>query len=79
MITREVTQETERQFKQPPGTVDDRMIELYDELRSLAAKYLRREFRQLMRWSGASITEKTERTTRRNGTIVGYHFSPVIV
>ena len=74
-----MTQETKLHFTQYAGTVDDLMIELYDELRSLAAKYLRREFRQLMRWSGASITEKTERTTRRNGTIVGYHFSPVIV
>ena len=52
-----MTQETERQFEQQPGTVNELMIELYDELRSLAAKYLRRESRQLMLEPAALVHE----------------------
>ena len=52
-----MTQEAERQFEPHPGTVDDLMIELYDELRSLAAKYLQRETRQLMLEPAALVHE----------------------
>ena len=59
-----MTQETRRHFDQHAGTVDDLTIELYDELRSLAAKYLRRESRQLMLEPAALVHEAYLRLRR---------------
>ena len=74
-----MTQETKLHFTQYAGTVDDLMIELYDELRSLAAKYLQRESRQLLLEPAALVHESLEDLDRLIVEAHGFRqFAPLL-